>query len=513
MGGRLVPRLLAAGHRVRCLARDPQRLEGRPWRNDVEVVQGDFLDAASIGRAMEGIDAVYYLVHSLAAGSAFEDRDLHAARNCAAAARAAGVGRIIYLGGLGNPDAALSPHLESRQRTGEALRNGGVPVTEFRAAVIVGSGSLSFEMIRCLAERLPVMVCPRWVTTRVQPIAIRNVLDYLVAALDSGGSAGRIVEIGGADVLTYKDMILEYARARGLHRALIRIPFLTPRLSSYWVHLVTPIPSSIAGALIEGLVNEVVVRNGEAAQLFPDIKPMDYASALALALAKLDGNAVETAWTDAMASSAGDRPPVTLVNSEGMIVERRMRSVAVPAPVLFRSFVRLGGERGWLAYNWAWYLRGAVDRLFGGVGMRRGRRDPNDLRPGDSLDFWRVEQVLPGRMLRLRAEMKVPGRAWLQFEARPAGATGCELVQTAYFAPKGLFGLLYWYVLYPMHALIFSALARKIAAAASVPPSARETAGAGEALSQGEAVRPGEAVSPGEALSPDARASKAAGSR
>jgi uncharacterized protein YbjT (DUF2867 family) len=467
VGGRLVPRLLAAGHRVRCLARDPGRLDGRPWRNDVEVVQGDLLDAASIGRAMEGIDAVYYLVHSLAAGTAFEERDLHAARNCAAAARAAGVGRIIYLGGLGNPDAALSPHLESRQRTGQALREGGVPVTEFRAAVIVGSGSLSFEMIRCLAERLPVMICPRWVTTRVQPIAIRNVLDYLVAALDTEESAGRVVEIGGADVLTYQDMIKKYARARGLRRALVRIPFLTPRLSSYWVHLVTPIPTAIAGALIQGLVNEVVVRDNEAARLFPGVKPMDYASALRLALAKLDGNAVETAWTDSLASSAGDHPPVTLVSHEGMIIERRTRSVDAPADMLFRSFVRLGGDRGWLAYDWAWHLRGGMDRLLGGVGMRRGRRDPNDLRPGDSLDFWRVEQVLPGRMLRLRAEMKVPGRAWLQFEARPTGEGSSELVQTAYFAPKGLFGLLYWYVLYPMHALIFSGLARKVCEAAA----------------------------------------------
>ena len=467
VGGRLVPRLLAAGHRVRCLARDPGRLDGRPWRNDVEVVQGDLLDAASIGRAMEGIDAVYYLVHSLAAGTAFEERDLHAARNCAAAARAAGVGRIIYLGGLGNPDAALSPHLESRQRTGQALREGGVPVTEFRAAVIVGSGSLSFEMIRCLAERLPVMICPRWVTTRVQPIAIRNVLDYLVAALDTEESAGRVVEIGGADVLTYQDMIKKYALARGLRRALVRIPFLTPRLSSYWVHLVTPIPTAIAGALIQGLVNEVVVRDNEAARLFPGVKPMDYASALRLALAKLDGNAVETAWTDSLASSAGDHPPVMLVSHEGMIIERRTRSVDAPADMLFRSFVRLGGDRGWLAYDWAWHLRGGMDRLLGGVGMRRGRRDPNDLRPGDSLDFWRVEQVLPGRMLRLRAEMKVPGRAWLQFEARSTSEGSSELVQTAYFAPKGLFGLLYWYVLYPMHALIFSALARKVCEAAA----------------------------------------------
>jgi hypothetical protein len=268
-------------------------------------------------------------------------------------------------------------------------------------------------------------------------------------------------------VLTYQDMIKKYARARGLRRALVRIPFLTPRLSSYWVHLVTPIPTAIAGALIQGLVNEVVVRDNEAARLFAGVKPMDYASALRLALAKLDGNAVETAWTDSLASSAGDHPPVTLMSHEGMIIERRTRSVDAPADMLFRSFVRLGGDRGWLAYDWAWHLRGGMDRLLGGVGMRRGRRDPNDLRPGDSLDFWRVEQVLPGRMLRLRAEMKVPGRAWLQFEARPTGEGSSELVQTAYFAPKGLFGLLYWYVLYPMHALIFSALARKVCEAAA----------------------------------------------
>ena len=481
VGGRLVPRLLEAGHRVRCLVRDPSRLEGRPWRDRVEVVRGDLLEGAEgLGTAMRGIDLAYYMVHSMAAGANFGDRDTRAARAFAEAAARAGVRRIVYLGGLGSAQEHLSPHLASRQETGRMLRESGVPVTEFRAAVIVGSGSISFEMIRCLAERLPVMICPRWVMTHVQPIAIRNVLDYLVAAIDCPGSAGRIIEIGGADVLTYADMMKGYARARGLRRVILKVPILSPRISSYWVHLVTPIPRSIAQALIRGLSNEVVVRDDAARRLFPSIVPMDYASALRLALEKIDGHAVETAWSDSLATSAGDHAPFTLTSSEGLIVERRLREVPADAGAVFRSFAGLGGDRGWLAFDWAWQVRGLLDRLVGGVGMRRGRRDPDELRAGDSLDFWRVEHVVPGRSIRLRAEMKVPGRAWLQFEARPLGPGTSELVQTAFFAPKGLFGLVYWYALYPMHALIFSGLAREVAKravmlAAAVPASGGRT--------------------------------------
>ncbi len=466
VGGRLVPRLLAAGYRVRCLVRDPARLQGRLWLDQVELATGDVLEPASLALAMRGVSVVYYLVHSLGGGADFSERDLLAARYCATAAQAAGVARIIYLGALGDPAADLSPHLRSRQETGRALRTAGVPVTEFRAAVIVGSGSLSFEMIRYLTERLPVMICPKWVFTRIQPIAIRNVLDYLVAALACPASVGRILEIGGRDVLTYAEMMTGYARARGLTRRLLAVPVLTPRLSSYWVHLVTPIPAAIAQPLIKGLGNEVIVRDPLALKLFPAIQPLDYATAVRLALEKAAARDVETAWTDALTSSQGDKTPVILTSSEGMIIERRQRLVPAPAAAVYRSFSRLGGAQGWLYMDWAWQIRGLADRLCGGVGMRRGRRDPLALRVGDSLDFWRVETVEPGRLIRLRAEMRVPGRAWLEFkaESQPGGQT--LLTQTAFFEPKGLFGLLYWYALYPIHALIFSGLIRRLGALA-----------------------------------------------
>jgi uncharacterized protein YbjT (DUF2867 family) len=463
IGGRLVPRLLEAGCRVRCLARDPARLRGRPWLDQVEVVNGDCLRPETLPAAMSGVEIAFYLVHSMAGGRDFEQRDLAAARHFASAVRQAEVQRVIYLGGLGDPDTALSPHLRSRQQTGEALRESGVPVTEFRAPVIVGSGSLSFEIIRYLTERLPVMICPRWLYTRVQPIAIGNVLDYLVAALDTPASIGRVIEIGGGDVLTYGDLLRGYAEARNLRRWLVPVPVLTPRLSSYWVHLVTPIPAAIARPLIQGLRNDVIVRDDTARRLFPQIRPMDYATAVRLALANLDTGQVETAWSDALSSSQGDVAPVVLATQEGIILERRQRLVRAPAASVFRTFTSLGGATGWLCMNWAWKIRGAMDRLFGGVGLRRGRRSPEEVRVGDAVDFWRVEAVEPDRLLRLRAEMKVPGRAWLEFRVEPVDSQTSHLFQTAYFAPRGLGGLLYWYILYPIHAFIFSGLAARLA--------------------------------------------------
>jgi uncharacterized protein YbjT (DUF2867 family) len=471
VGGRLVPRLLQAGHRVRVLARDRTRLEGRAWLGDVDVVEGDVLRPDSLAPAMRGVTCAYYLIHSMqtAGGSAdFRERDLVAARQFGEAARQAGVGRIVYLGGLGDPDAALSHHLRSRQETGAALAEAGVPVTEFRAAVIVGSGSASFEMIRHLTERLPAMVCPTWVYTRVQPIAIRNVLDYLVAALTVPASTGRTIEIGGADVLTYGDMMLRYAELRGLKRWLVPVPVLTPRLSSYWVHWVTPIPAEIAVPLIEGLRNEVVVRDDTARELFPAIVPVDYRTAVSRALAQLSAGELESTWSDALATSLGDAAPFVFVAQEGMLIETRQRYVAATPGDVYAAFTGIGGDRGWPAFNWAWRLRGVVDRLVGGVGFRRGRRDPNQVRVGDALDFWRVEAVDPGRMLRLRAEMKLPGRAWLQFECRLQADGRTAFTQTAFFAPKGLFGLLYWYGLTPIHGLIFDrmidALSRRASA-------------------------------------------------
>ncbi len=462
IGGRLVPALLEAGHHVRCLARDPARLVGRRWVERVEVAAGDVLEAESLAAAMRGVDVAYYLVHSMGSGPGFHERDIRAARNFGVAAATAGVKRIVYLGGLGDQSSGLSEHLRSRQETGEALGEAGVPVTEFRAAVIVGSGSLSFEMIRYLAERVPLMICPRWVYTKTQPIAIDDVVRYLVAALSCQASIGRVVEIGGADVITYGEMMTGYARERGLHRVLLPVPVLTPRLSSYWVHIVTPVPASIARPLVEGLRSEVVVRDRSAREVFPDIHPMDYREAVRRALAQLDANAVESSWSDALMTTQGDRTPFVLATREGMIIERREMRVNESPERVFRRFAALGGKRGWLYWNWSWRVRGAVDRFLGGVGMRRGRRDPDELRVGDALDFWRVEAVQPGRLIRLRAEMKVPGRAWLEFEARPDG-TATTLVQTALFAPRGLGGLLYWYGLYPVHRVIFRGLIRRLA--------------------------------------------------
>jgi uncharacterized protein YbjT (DUF2867 family) len=465
-----VPKLIEAGYLVRVFVRDRNRLQGRTWLDQVEVVEGDVLDPASLLTVMSGVTAAYYLIHSMSGSTDFDQRDLQAARNFGNAARADGVERIIYLGGLGDPQTVLSEHLRSRQQTGQALNESGVPVTEFRAAVVVGSGSISFEMIRYLTERVPVMICPRWVFTRVQPIAIVDVLDYLVAALATPESAGRIVEIGGSDVLTYGDMMIGYAKARGLRRWLLSVPVLTPRLSSYWVHLVTPIPARIARPLIDGLRNEVIVREVVARDLFPQLKPMDYQSAVSLALTDLEPRHVETSWSDALVNSQGDLVPVALSTQEGMMIERRQLMVTTPPNTVFKMISRLGGQTGWLYLNWAWRLRGWIDRFVGGVGSRRVRRDAEVIRMGEAIDFWRVEAVEPNKRLLLRAEMKLPGRAWLQFEALPNEIGQTRLVQTAFFAPKGLLGLAYWYVLYPIHRIIFARMIHKLAQRATELP-------------------------------------------
>lgn len=463
IGGRLVPILLASGYQVRCLVRDFARLQGRPWADSVEIVTGDVLQPETLLGAMQGVSAAYYLVHSMAEGSNFHQKDLDAAHNFGAAARESGVKRIIFLGALADSQTVLSEHLKSRQQTGDALRAAGVPVTEFRAGVIVGSGSLSFEMIRYLTERVPVMVCPRWVYTRTQPIGIQDVLAYLSSALAVPESEGRIIEIGGAEVVTYGEMMMTYARERGLKRWMVPVPVLTPRLSSYWVDIVTPIPSAIAKPLIEGLRNESVVHDPSARQIFPTINPAGYSVAVAMALTSLQASTIETTWSDALCTSQGDIPPVILTSQEGMILEKRLRLVPASPANVYAVITGLGGTHGWYYMNWAWAIRGFMDRLMGGVGLRRGRRHPEDLRVGDALDFWRVEAVEPNHLLRLRAEMKVPGKAWLQFEVIPRDDHQVLLSQTAFFAPKGLMGWLYWVVLYPLHALIFSGLIDQIA--------------------------------------------------
>jgi uncharacterized protein YbjT (DUF2867 family)/uncharacterized protein YndB with AHSA1/START domain len=465
IGGRLVPRLLMAGYRVRCLVRDAERLQGREWSDQVEIVEGDATDPAAVRATMAGVWAAYYFLHSLSDTKDFHERDMAMARQFGAAAREAGVERLIYLGGLGDPGADLSEHLRSRQQTGAGLAEAGVPVIELRAAIIVGAGSLSFEMIRYLTELLPVMICPRWVYTRIQPIAIDDVLSYLVAALDlavADQALHHIIEIGGADVLTYADMMLSYAQARQLRRLLIPVPVLTPHLSAHWVHWMTPVHAGIVYPLIEGLRNETVVRNDTAGRFFPNIQPIPYDAAVRRALADLDAGQVETTWSDALCSAPGDAPTLTLTTDRGLAVEARQQVVDAPPEAVYRVFTSLGGERGWLYGTWLWRLRGIADRLVGGVGFRRGRRDAQEVRVGDALDFWRVEAVEPGRLLRLRAEMRLPGRAWLQFEARPQADGGTLLAQTAYMAPKGLLGFLYWHGLYPVHRLIFGNLVRAI---------------------------------------------------
>lgn len=463
IGGRLVPRLLQEGYRVRVLTRSQRRIRSRAWSDEVEVAVGDALDAHSLSTALAGVECAYYLIHSMARGTGFHELDLEAARLFGRAARQAVVRRIVYVGGLGDPRTDLSQHLRSRQETGHALRESGVPVTEFRAAVIVGSGSISFELIRYLVERLPVMICPRWVYSRVQPIAVADLLDYLVAALTSTEGEGKVIQVGGKDVTTYKGMMLGYAAARGLTRWLLPVPVLTPRLSSYWVHWVTPIPAKVSGPLIEGLRNEVVVTDSLAQRLFPHIQPQDYATALARVVAELDAGQIETAWSDAHSPSPARDDPIRLESQQGMILERRRRQVAAPASAVYRVLTGIGGQRGWYYANWAWRIRGIVDRLLGGVGLRRGRRHPDELRVGDALDFWRVEALEADHLVRLRAEMKLPGRAWLQFEVRDTEAGTSQLEQTAAFLPKGLGGLAYWYGLYPVHARIFDGLVKEIA--------------------------------------------------
>lgn len=464
IGGRLVTRLVEKGYRIKCLVRYSESVEGRPWQNNVDTVFGDVLVPGSLEQAMAGTDTAYYLIHSMAEGKDFHERDMRAAANFASAAARSGVKRIIYLGGLANPEDKLSHHLESRHKTGEILRSTGIPVTEFRAAVIIGSGSVSFEIVRHLTERLPLMICPEWVFTKTQPIGITDVLDYLVSAADNAGSTGRIIEIGGKDVISYGQMMLGYARERGLKRHLLPVPFLTPSLSSLWLGLVTPVTTGIARPLIEGLKNETVVRDiNTASDIFPDIRPMGYMDALKKALEKLEAGKVETAWHDSVSSGMGDIKPVTLIIMEGMFTEKRHRIIDASPDRIFTVFTGIGGNRGWFFMNWAWVLRGMIDRIAGGAGLRRGRRDPDRLKKNDALDFWRVEEIREPDLLRLRAEMLLPGKAWLQFNVKKMQSGKSLLTQTAYFAPKGLSGLMYWYLLYPPHALIFSGLIKEIA--------------------------------------------------
>ena len=466
VGGRLLRALTERGHRVRCLARRPESLTSRVPGGS-EVVQGDCLRRETLDPAFSGIHTAYYLVHSMAAGAAFEEQDRLAARNFGEAARAAGVRKIIYLGGLGEAGAGLSAHLRSRQETGDVLRTAsGVPVVELRASIVLGSGSLSFELIRSLVERLPVMICPRWVETKAQPIAIEDLVAYLLAALDLEPGEGCIVEIGGADQVTYGDLMREYAKQRGLRRWLIPVPVLTPRLSSLWLGLTTPVYARVGRKLIEGVSNPTVVRDDAARRLFPAIAPMGLEKAIERALANEDEEFAVTRWSDALSSGGTAPGGYGGIRIGPRLVDSRVARVRATAAQAFTPIRRIGGQRGWYYANFLWRLRGFVDLLVGGVGVRRGRRHPEVLAVGDALDFWRVEAWEPDRRLRLAAEMKLPGRAWLEFEVTQDGE-GATIRQTAEFDPAGLAGLLYWYGVYPLHVLVFRGMLREIAARAT----------------------------------------------
>ena len=461
VGGRLIPRLLARGLRVRCLARHPEELEGRPWSGSVDIFKGDIFCGQGLKEALAGVDAAYYLIHSMADTADFEVFEEISARNFSTAAREAGVKKIIYLGGLGGDAAGLSHHLHSRHRMGEIMREAGLNVTEFRAAVIVGSGSISFEMIRYLVERLPLIPCFRYMRdTRCQPVAIRDVLAYLVSALDTPLSDGKIIEIGGPGVHTYREMMRIYAETRGLKRNFFSCMLWSPDLSSRLIGLITPVPAVLARPLLESLRNDVVCSSGEALALFPCIKPLDYRTAVQYALMRVTENAVETSWTTAYEPDYAR--PCSFIDTEGLILQDHHITIDAPAEKVFRVFSGIGGERGWFYGQWLWELKALQDRLAGGVGMRRGRRHPDVIHQGEALDFWRVERVVEGRMILLRAEMKLPGKGWLQFEAKPRNANASVLRLTAYFEPHGFLGNIYWHSLYPVHTIIFRGLTREI---------------------------------------------------
>ena len=461
IGGSLLRELEKQGCRLRCMARLPENLSPKVAPS-TDVVYGDVLDRTSLPSALEGVKVAYYLIHSMGREGSFEEIDRRAARNFGKAARSAGVERIIYVGGLGDADKSLSPHLRSRQEVGEILRQSGVPVIEFRASLVIGSGSLSFEMIRALVERLPVMIAPKWVSVAAQPIAIEDVIKYLMVALDPSLSGSPIFEIGGIDQVSYAEIMRVYARCRGMRIRMIQVPVLTPYMSSLWLGIITPLYAPVGRKLIESIVNPTVVRDPSALETF-DIQPLGIEDAIRQALANDEEGYAEVSWSDAHTKSrklrlgAGEKFKTRLIDS---------RTVTVPKPpaIAFKPIQRIGGKTGWYAWNWLWRLRGFLDLLVGGTGMRLGRASADTLQIGDTIDFWRVEEYEPDHFLRLVAEIKLPGRAWLEFEVS-GDDSSAEIRQTAIFDPIGLTGRMYWYTALPVHGLVFSGMLRGIAEA------------------------------------------------
>ncbi|NYH51524.1 uncharacterized protein YbjT (DUF2867 family) [Nocardiopsis arvandica] len=468
IGGRLVPELLDAGYRVRCLARTPDKLRDQPWRDRVEVVRGDVVSGEGLDEALRDVDTAYYLVHSMSGGRDFGHTDAEAARNVARAAEAAGTSRLVYLGGLAPEGVGLSPHMASREEVGRILLESGVPTAVLRAAVILGSGSASFEMLRHLTERLPVMTTPRWVRSRVQPIAVRDVLRLLVGAAGLPEGVNRTFDIGGPEVLTYAEMVWRFARVAGIpRRTIIPVPVLTPGLSSLWVGLVTPVPPAIARPLVESLRHDAVVGEDDLSALLGDHDRLGFDHAVELALRSTAESRVATWWSSAAWPSAPSDPLPTDPDWAGgsLYTDVRARYVDAGPEAVWRVVEGIGGENGWYSWPLAWAARGWIDLAVGGVGPRRGRRDPSRLRVGDSLDFWRVEEVVPGVLLRLRAEMRLPGPAWLELGvSRVRGRTVYH--QRALFHPRGLAGHLYWKAVTPFHGAVFGSMADNIVATA-----------------------------------------------
>ena len=458
VGGRLLPILESHGYLVRCMSRRPLSLSTSVGSN-TEIVVADVLDQESLDQALDGVETAYYLIHSMGEDDDFEEVDRRAAENFARACSRKSVKQIVYLGGLGNSADQLSKHLRSRQEIGDILRSSNASVLEFRASIIIGSGSLSFEMIRALVERLPVMICPRWVQVLAQPIAIEDVLAYLVEALELPEGESCIFEIGGPDQISYGEIMKRYAQQRGLWRFMIPIPLLTPYLSSLWLGLVTPLYSRVGRKLVDSLRNPTLVSNDRADQHF-SVRPRTADEAIARALVNEDKELAETRWSDAF-SSSGQQKSWGGARFGSRMVDSRTRTVNASAPMAFKPIRRIGGQTGWYYGNWLWKIRGFLDLLVGGVGVRRGRRDPDQLHVGDALDFWRVEQFQDNKRLCLAAEMKVPGRAWLEFEVTEENEQS-TVRQTAIFDPVGLSGILYWYALYPLHQFVFHGMLRNL---------------------------------------------------
>ncbi len=472
VGGRLVPQLLEAGYNVRCIVRNSEALDDRSWRSKVEVYKADLSLEDQVIEALNGVEKAYYLVHSMAASSNFEDLESSMAEIFSKAADINKIKQIVYLGGLGEDEKNHSPHLTSRHKVGKILSNGSTPVTELRAAIIIGSGSASFEMLRSLVEVLPIMVVPKWVTqTRCQPVAISDILFYLVSVLDNDKTLGKIIDVGGPDILTYREMMHTYAQVAGLKkRIIIPVPVLTPRLSSHWVNLTSPLPIRLARSLIDSLTSDVVVSNNPiSAVLNHDAENLH--NSIGRALTRVQNLQIPTRWSNSVKSQIAELPELSDPEWSGgrVLIDSREQKSLVTGKKVMSTIKTIGGDTGWFAFDWLWAVRGFIDKLAGGVGLRRGRRHPSELRVGDPVDFFTVVKVDSDSLL-LRAEMLLPGHAWLEWSVSDNG-NGCLVSQRAHFVPRGVIGRLYWFALLIPHSLIFNRMLSKIIDTAEHGPS------------------------------------------